>query len=105
SFDLSHVRVIGDLKKDVQKVAVLGGSGEKYIQEAKNAGVDVYITGDMSFHLAQNAEQMGLTVIDAGHYIEKVMKDATKNYLREQFKHTELEVIVSKVNTEPFQFI
>src|SRR5690625_677000 len=27
TFKLSHVRVVGDLKKDVQKVAVLGGSG------------------------------------------------------------------------------
>jgi len=105
NFDLSHVRVIGNLKKDIQKIAVLGGSGEKYIHQAKKAGADVYITGDMSFHVAQDAEQMGLTVIDAGHYIEKVMKNVTKNYLQEQFKHSELEVIVSKTNTDPFQFI
>src|SRR5690625_5147154 len=105
NFDLSHVRVIGNLKKDIQKIAVLGGSGEKYIHQAKKAGADVYITGDMSFHVAQDDEQMGLTVIDAGHYIEKVMKNVTKNYLQEQFKHSELEVIVSKTNTDPFQFI
>lgn len=105
TFNLSHLRVIGDLEGDVQKIAVLGGSGEKYIHQAKKMGADVYITGDMSFHIAQDAEEMGLAVIDAGHYIEKVMKKVTQDYLKERFKQTELEVIISKTNTEPFQFI
>lgn len=105
TFDCSHVRVIGDLKKNVQKVAVLGGSGEKYIHQAKQMGADVYITGDMTFHTAQEAEEIGLAVIDAGHYIEKVMKQATKEMLEKTFAETDLKIITSKVNTDPFQSI
>lgn len=105
ALDLSHVRVTGNLNKNVEKIAVLGGSGEKYIHQVKKSGADVYITGDMSFHVAQDAEQMGLTVIDAGHYIEQAMKNVTKNYLQNQFKENELDVIVSQMNTDPFQFI
>src|SRR5690625_2477846 len=103
--DLSHVRVTGNLNKDVEKIAILGGSGEKYIHQVKKSGADVYITGDMSFHVAQDAEQMGLTVIDAGHYIEQVMKNVTKDYLQNQFKENGLEVVISQKNTDPFQFI
>ena len=105
ALDLSHVRVTGNLNKAVEKIAVLGGSGEKYIHQVKKSGADVYITGDMSFHVAQDAEQMGLTVIDAGHYIEQAMKNVTQNYLQDKFKQNGLEVIVSQKNTNPFQFI
>lgn len=105
TFDCSHVRVIGDLQKDVQKIAILGGSGEKYIHQAKKMGADVYITGDMTFHTAQDAQEMGLAVIDAGHYIEKSMKKATKEMLEKTFGQTSLDIIISEINTDPFQTI
>lgn len=102
---LSHVRVTGNLDTPVRKIAVLGGSGEKYVQKAYEMGVDVFITGDMSFHTAQDAMELGLPVIDAGHYIEKVMKESVQSYLESYFKNDELECIVSETNTDPFQFI
>jgi len=105
TLNLSGLRVVGDLAKEIKKVAVLGGSGEKYIQAAKEQGADVYITGDMTFHPAQEAWEMGLAVIDAGHYIEKVMKKATKTFLDEKLTETKVKVIVSRTSTEPFQFI
>ncbi|QKY69476.1 Nif3-like dinuclear metal center hexameric protein [Lentibacillus sp. CBA3610] len=105
AFDVRNVRVTGDLSKKVNKVAILGGSGEKYIHKAKQMGADVYITGDMTFHTAQDAQVMGLSIIDPGHYVEKVMKACTKSYLDDYFTAGDIEVIVSKTNTEPFQFI
>lgn len=105
SLDLKHLRVIGDMTKTVRKVAVLGGSGEKYIHAAKQKGADVYITGDMTFHMAQDAKELGLAVIDAGHYIEKVMKQATASYLKERLTESDVETIVSETNTDPFLFI
>lgn len=105
AFDIRNIRVTGDLAKEVKSVAILGGSGEKFINEAKQMGADVYITGDMTFHTAQVAKEMGLSVIDPGHYVEKVMKTYTKSYLGDYFTNSDLEVIISKTNTEPFQFI
>ena len=104
-FGISHVRVTGDVTKQVNKVAVLGGSGEKYTQAAINMGADVYITGDMTFHMAQNAWQKDLPVIDAGHYIEQVMKQATKSYLDDKLQAQGIEIIISKESTDPFQII
>lgn len=59
----------------------------------------------MSFHLAQDALEMGLCVIDPGHYIEKVMKKSTKDFLDQKFKQQGIEIILSETNTDPFQFV
>lgn len=104
AFNISNVRVVGNLDKPIKEVAVLGGSGEKYIDIAKQAGADVYVTGDLTFHTAQDAKEAGLCVIDPGHHIEEAMKEATKDYLDKHF-HQELDVIVAKADSEPFQFV
>jgi len=57
----------------------------------------------MTFHQAQDANEMGLAVIDAGHYIEEIMKQATKDYLENT--STEVDYIVSTVNTNPFRYV
>lgn len=105
AFDCETIKVTGDLSKQVQTVAIVGGSGEKFIHDAKQQGADVYITGDMTFHHAQDAEEMGLAVIDAGHYIEKIMKQATKQFLQTEFTKEAIQVFVSERNTNPFQYI
>jgi dinuclear metal center YbgI/SA1388 family protein len=46
------VRVAGDLAAMVQTVAVVGGSGDSFLDAAEAAGVDVYVTGDLRHHPA-----------------------------------------------------
>lgn len=101
------VRVVGALDKAVQKVAVLGGDGNKYIQTAKRAGADVFITGDMYFHVAQDAEAIGLAVIDPGHHIEQIMKTGVSDYMNTACheKNIACTFIPSKNSTEPFQLL
>jgi dinuclear metal center YbgI/SA1388 family protein len=62
----NHVRVVGDSKMKVQRVAVMGGSGGSQIARIP-AGVDVFVTGDVKYHEAQEAIEKGLAIIDAGH--------------------------------------
>lgn len=102
-FHVPHVRVAGKMGKTVQTVAVLGGSGEKYIHKAKRSGADVYVTGDMTFHMTQDAVEMGLHVIDPGHHVEKVVCVKVQQYLEERCnKDGALNILVSEVDTEPF---
>lgn len=54
--------------KKVSNVAFCGGSGSSFILDAVRAKADVYITGDISYHDAQLAQGLGLSIIDAGHY-------------------------------------
>ncbi|GGF07781.1 GTP cyclohydrolase 1 type 2 [Halobacillus andaensis] len=102
-YNISSLRFVGDPEQMVQRVAVLGGSGEKYYAAALNQGADVYITGDMTFHLAQEAEEDGLAVIDPGHHVEKVMMPELKKWIKSCFE-TDVQVMISQSNTEPFRF-
>ncbi|MBB5149950.1 dinuclear metal center YbgI/SA1388 family protein [Ureibacillus thermosphaericus] len=101
------VRIVGNENSTVSKVAVLGGDGNKYIHIAKRAGADVFVTGDMYFHVAQEAQAIGLNIVDPGHHVEKVMIKGVKEKMTSLCKENKLDVefIESEVNTEPFIFI
>lgn len=71
---VTGLRVVGNLKERIKKVAVLGGDGNKYFRAAKFKGADVYVTGDMYYHVAHDAMMEGLNIIDPGHHIEMIMK-------------------------------
>ncbi len=50
---------------------------------------------------------MGLNVVDAGHHIEKVMKDGVAKYLAEKCaeKGYIVNIFSSKSDTNPFTFM
>jgi len=99
--------VVGNLKERIKKVAVLGGDGNKYFRSAKFKGADVYVTGDMYYHVAHDAMMEGLNIIDPGHHIEQIMKKGVADILAKmcQDKGLNVSFIASKPNTDPFQFI
>ena len=60
-------------KKEVKKVAILGGGGGSYIESAARAGADAFITGSVSYNSLLDADQIGISVIAAGHYYTEVV--------------------------------
>ncbi|GKU79698.1 Nif3-like dinuclear metal center hexameric protein [Paenibacillus sp. L3-i20] len=107
TFDVPMLRVVGPLDKNIRKAAVLGGSGAKYVRYAAFAGADVLVTGDIDYHTAHDALAAGISIIDAGHNIEKVMKVKVAEWLIEKLEEGkyDTEVVSSSLNTEPFTFI
>ncbi len=104
---LKVVRVIGDPGRIVKKVALCGGSGMSLLARALKAGADVYLTGDVRHHEALEAKAHGIAVVDAGHHgTEWVVVPVLAGYLREKAEKekVELEVLVSRVNTDPFLY-
>ncbi|MFZ4452002.1 Nif3-like dinuclear metal center hexameric protein [Salibacterium aidingense] len=106
AFDVSHIRTAGPEPKEVRKVAILGGDGNKYWNYALRKGADVYITGDLYYHVAQDAALEGLSMIDPGHHIEKIMKKGVKRKMETLVDPAKYETtfIASDVSTEPFRF-
>ena len=99
----NHIRFAGDPNRTIKKVALLNGSGNKFINDARFAGADVLVTGDMQYHGILDALEMGLCVIDAGHYAtEKIMIKYITEYLKRKFQELKLDVDVfeSSANTE-----
>ena len=105
-FNVPALRFVGDLTKEIRKVAVLGGDGNKYIYAAKRSGADVLVTGDLYYHVAHDAEAIGLAVVDPGHNIERVMIEGVASYMRTACEEAKFAVtfIESEIITEPFQF-
>lgn len=64
---IETVRVAGSLRRRVERVAVLGGSGGSHVADAVRHGCQLYLTGDVSHHQALDAAAAGLTLVDAGH--------------------------------------
>lgn len=58
----------GDPSHMIKKVAVMGGAADDAWQDARNAGADVLITGEVKQHVALEASESGFRIIAAGHY-------------------------------------
>lgn len=54
--------------KPVQKVAVGGGACAGELQDAVAAGCDTFVTADVKYNKFWDAHDLGLNLIDAGHF-------------------------------------
>lgn len=101
------LKVVGEDEQKITKIAVCGGAGASLINNARFKGAQCLITGDLKYHEAHDAQNLGLSIIDAGHH-------GTENiivpYLVKRLKETltaqkwDVEVLESKVNTNPWRY-
>lgn len=106
--DLPSLKYYGEDNSKIKKAALCSGSGADLISKAKFSGADVYITGDVKYHEAQHAEELGLNLIDAGHYgTEKIVKNLLFSYLSKKAaeKNYEVNIFKSELNTNPWKYI
>lgn len=104
---LTNLRLGGDLGKKIEKVALCGGSGAALIHKAVFQGADVLLTGDIKYHEGQDILAQGMCFIDAGHNgTEQIIVPVLAQYLREKAAEAKLdiEVVESRINTDPFQY-
>ena len=94
--------VMGERK--IKKIAIINGSGQDYFQDALRLGADCIITGDTTYHFASDYKEIGLTIIDPGHFktewivFLKVMKKVEE-------KFPEIEFIHSNECEDPYEFL
>ncbi len=62
----------------VKRVAMLGGDGKSFVKDAIAAGADTYISGTIGYNMMEEAAEMGINLIEAGHYF-------TENAITELF--------------------
>ncbi|SHJ79674.1 Nif3-like dinuclear metal center hexameric protein [Paramaledivibacter caminithermalis] len=103
-----QIKMIGDESMVIEKIAICTGSGSEFIKDAYKNKCDCYITGDIKYHDAQFAKELGLNVIDAGHYeTENIICSSLKERLITELEKNnyKLEVIISELNINPFKII
>lgn len=102
NLNIDMLRVVGNLDKHIKKVAVISGSGASIMNMAVRQKVDVLVTGDFKYHEAQEAEQLGLSVVDAGHQeTEEIMVTWLANLLEAECRHKNWEVSFLPFCSEP----
>lgn len=107
AFGISRLRVIKGHKDSIKKVAVVGGDGNKYIYTSLHKGADALVTGDIYYHNAHDAQEEGLTIVDAGHHIEGIMKRELKKVLEDELQSRNYDTVVieSELITDPFTYM
>lgn len=89
--------------KAVYKVATGCGSCGEYLMDAVKNGCDTFITGDVKYNYFLDARELGINLIDAGHFsTENPIVSKLTEKLR--FRFPELEVRTALQMTQPDQY-
>ena len=88
--------------KPIHKVAVGGGACGEFLWAAAKNGCDAFVTSDLKYNQFMDAQTLGMTILDAGHFpTEDVVCPVLVKYLEEKF--TGVEIKKSSVHKEAVQ--
>lgn len=108
ALDLKFIKVVGSMDKKIKRVAVINGSGEDFFERARLMGADLVITGDTSYHFVSDYREMGVSIMDIGHFssewpLFKHIGRGIEDYLKS--KDESIEVFISEKNKEPYNVV
>ena len=90
-------------EKRVQLFGVCGGAGADFIPDAAARGCDAYITADVKHHQFLWAGELGIALVDAGHFsTENVVVPVLAGWLRERFPALGVKIAASYKQPERF---
>lgn len=61
-----------DAYNTVKRVALVGGDGKDYVRAAIDAGADTYLSGRIGYNVMEEAPEMGINLVEAGHYFTEL---------------------------------
>jgi len=102
-FQCDRLRYTTPHRTSIQRVAVCGGAGASFFNQAVAKHADVYISGDFKYHdffLAENR----IFIADIGHYeSEQFTKEIFYEILTK--KISKFAVQFSEINTNPIKYL
>jgi dinuclear metal center YbgI/SA1388 family protein len=99
------VKVWGQPPREVQRLAVLGGSGGEFIHTARDRGAQVYLTGEVRHHQAIPGHPEDFAILEVGHYAsEAVFMGPWAEQLRGLFTAAGLSVRLEVAQSCPAPF-
>lgn len=97
---LKHNKLAG---REIQTVALCGGSGAFLLKDAIKNKADVFITGEMKYH-DYFGHETDLLIAEIGHYeSEQFTKDIFQSILKGVMPHN--QIFISNVNTNPIKYL
>lgn len=81
--------VIGDLEREIRRVAWCSGAAQQFLEQAITLGVDAFISGEISEPTVHLARESGVAYIAAGHHAtERYGVQALGQHLADRFALT-----------------
>lgn len=88
--------------KNVFRVALLGGDGKDFVNEAIEHGADTYLSGRIGYNIMAEAPETDINLIEAGHFytenpvchfLAELIENVAPNIETEIFNSNEIKVI------------
>ncbi|THJ66980.1 Nif3-like dinuclear metal center hexameric protein [Arthrobacter echini] len=106
------VRVAGDRKALIRRVAVCGGAGDSLFDQVRSSGADVFVTADLRHHPASEAREAAGPgtpyLIDVSHFGSEwlwLTPAAARLGALLSDRGFGVDIRVSEVNTDPWDFV
>lgn len=88
--------------KDIKKVALCGGAGHEFLNDAIAKGADIYLTSDVKYHEFFDAEGQ-IVLADIGHFeSEQFTKDIFYDAIYE--KNSNFVIHYTEIKTNPINY-
>lgn len=85
-----------------EKMSVCSGSGASMLEEAYEMGIDTLVTGDVKQDRWIAANNLGINLIDCGHYFTE---NVCLPYLEKLIKSADSEIIVKRFEKVPYNLV
>ena len=94
------LRWVEGAQKQVKKVALCGGAGAEFVEQAIAQGADAYVSADFKYHELQSAYQR-ITVVDMDHWV-------SEHFTREIFEEilsAYVKTYIASTDVSPVRFL
>ena len=98
-----NVRVIGDLRKRIEKVALINGSGgsDEAVFSCWENKTDVLVTAEVKYSAARLANDLNYAIIELGHFnCEKIFGELIVGYINKCFPN--VKAMTSEKSANPY---
>ncbi len=93
---------VADAYNTVLRVALVGGDGKDYVDAAIAAGADTYLSGRISYNIMEEAPELGINLIEAGHYHTEA---PVLNYLSELITSCDMRLTVDMADSNMIELV
>ena len=103
-FAMDGLHIVGDLGSSVELVAVACGSGGSFLEKARRAHCDTFVTGETTFHTCLEAKANGISLVLLGHYAsERFAVEELSRRIASKF--SDMEVWASDQESDPLDWV
>jgi dinuclear metal center YbgI/SA1388 family protein len=98
-----NVRYVGRSELPITKVGLCGGNGTNplFLKAALAKGCDVYITGDLTYHMSMDMQESGMALIDGTHYATEIpIAEAIAERIRRAAASKGYHIVVEKAEAD-----